>query len=191
MAALALVSNPAFLDRVDFSRFNRILDVGGGDGKNLVQFAARWPGLGGTLFDFPAVALAAQKRFTEHGLSDRFKVHGGNVLEDAFPEGHDCMLFNRFTHTFALATNLRLLKRAYAALEPGGMVCLRSAFMNDKKTGPLRAVMPSPYFLCTVNGEGRVYSWAEMSACLEEAGFSLITRVPLLLGDGALLGFKR
>ena len=54
-----------------------------------------------------------------------------------------------------------------------------------------RPVTPRQDFLCTVNGEGRVYSWAEMTACLEEAGFHQITRVPLILGEGALLGFKR
>jgi hypothetical protein len=70
------------------------------------------------------------------------------------------------------------------------MLCIYAPFMNDRQTGPLQSALSSPYFLCTVNGEGRPYSWRETSAWLEEAGFVSITRVSLSPSEGGLLAFK-
>ena len=190
MQARSRIANAEFLNRIDFSKFRRILDVGGGNGENILAVATRYASVQGTLFDFPPVAEMAARHFAAQGMGARLQARGGNIFEDDFPAGHDCVLFCHFTPIFSEATNRGLVKRAYAALEPGGMVCIFAPFMHDGETGPLQSAFSSPYFLCTVNGEGRHYSWRETSAWLGEAGFADITRVRLVADEGALLGFK-
>lgn len=190
MRVRSRMTNAEFLDRVDFSGFKRVLDVGGGDGENILAIAKRHPDLQGTLFDFPPVAEMAARQFAEQGLHERLKALGGNIFEEDFPQGHDCVLFCHFTPNFSQAANRGLMKRAHVALEPGGMVCIYATFLNDRETGPFQAAMISPYFLCTLNGQGRHYSWREASSWLKEAGFADITRVRLPLDEGVLLGFR-
>lgn len=190
LQARSRLTNPEFLDRVDFSKFRRILDVGGGDGEIMLAIAERHPSVQGTLFDLPSVAEMAARHFAERGMDDRLKASGGNLFEEDFPGGQDCVLFCHFLPIFSEKTNRSLMKRAYEALEPGGMVCVYGRFMNDRETGPLQSAMLSPYILCTVSGEGRHYSWQETSSWLQEAGFVEITRVGLVLDEGVLLGSK-
>lgn len=177
------------LERIDFSGFKRIVDIGGGNGETLLAVTQGHASLQGTLFDLPPVAEMATERFKELKRDDRLKAVGGNILEDDFPRGHDCLLFSRFLPIFSEETNRILMKRAREALEPGGMVCIAGSFVKEDETGPLLAAMLSPYFLCTVNGVGRHYSWLETSTWLEEAGFVDITRVKLDVANGALLGW--
>jgi trans-aconitate methyltransferase len=190
MQARSRVSNAQLLASIDFSRFKRILDVGGGNGENILALVKRYPSVQGTLFDFPPVAEMAAKHFAEEGMDARLTAREGNIFKDDFPAGHDCVLFCHFTPIFSEATNRSLIQRAHAALQPGGMVCVYAPFMDDSETGPLLSAFSSPYFLCTVNGQGRHYSWRETSAWLEEAGFNHVTRVRLTLDEGAVLGFK-
>ena len=183
-------TNALFLERIDFSRFRRILDVGGSSGENVAVIAQRHANVQATVFDFPTVAERARLRFQEQGLADRLSAVGGNIFEDAFPTGHDCVLFCHFTPIFSDATNRTLMKRAFEALTPGGIVCIYAPFMNDRHTGPLKSAMLSPYFLCVVNGQGRHYSWQESSAWLSDAGFIDVTRVRLQRDDGVILAAK-
>lgn len=163
MQARSRIANAEFLNRIDFSKFRRVLDIGGGNGENLLAIAKRYTSVQGTLFDFPSVAETAARQLAEQGMDARLRAQGGNIFEEDSPFGHDCVLFCHFTPIFSPATNRSLMKRAYAALEPGGMVCIYGPFMNDRESGPLQSAIASPYFLCAVNGQGRHYSWRETS----------------------------
>ena len=182
--------NREFLKRIDFSGFDNILDVGGGDGKIVVAIAQRCPRPKMTLLDFPSVAEKANRRFAERGLTDRLQAVGSDILHDDFPPGQDCVLFCHIMGNLSPENNQSMLRRAYAALKPGGMVCAYSAFTNDSETGPLSSAMLSAYFLCTVSGQGRQYTRRETAEWLQAAGFDEITRVKLQFNHGVILGRK-
>ena len=120
---------------------------------------------------------------------DRADIHVNFLIED-FPMDHDCILFCHLCSNFSEAMNKELMRKAYQALEPGGLVCIYSAFMKDDETGPFRSALLSSYFLCTVNGQSRHYSWAETSSWLQDTGFINITKAKLIRNEGVLLGFK-
>ncbi len=190
MQARSRATNSEFVELVQFSNFSRVLDVGGGNGENIILIAKRYPNVRGTLFEFPTVARKATKRFRDEGLSDRLKALGANILEKDFPRGHDCILFCHFTPIFSEDTNRDLMRRAYAALEPGGIVFIYTTFMENDESGSLLSALLSPYFLCTVNGKGRHYSWRETTGWLQDTGFVNITKAKLVRNDGVILGFK-
>jgi hypothetical protein len=50
------VETEPMLDAYDFSAFQEVVDIGGGNGSVLVGTLTRHPGMKGVLFDLPAVA---------------------------------------------------------------------------------------------------------------------------------------
>ncbi len=190
MQARSRHSNVEFVRLVRFAKFNRILDVGGGSGENLSTIALYYPSVTGTLLDFPSVAEIAAKRFLNEGLGDRLQAIGANILEDDFPRGHNAILFCHLTPIFSEQMNRDLMRKAYEAVESGGMVCIYTTFMNNDESGPPLSAVLSPYFLCTVNGEGRHYSWRETASWLHDTGFINLISVKLIRSDGVVLGFK-
>jgi demethylspheroidene O-methyltransferase len=65
------------LSAYDFGQHQRLLDVGGGEGRFLSAVARQAPALPLMLFDLPAVAARAQAQLAAAGLGDRTQVHGG------------------------------------------------------------------------------------------------------------------
>ena len=190
MNARTRTINDLFLDRIDFSPIRRVLDVGGGDGEILMAIALRYPHLQGTLLEIPTVAAKAAERFAKHRLEARLEAVAADMLHDEYPTGHDCVLFCHVNGNHSPDTNRNLLRRAFAALTPGGLVGLYSAFMHDDASGPLSSAMLSAYFYCTISGQGRQYSWQESEIWLNDAGFTDITRTTIVQNHGVILGRK-
>lgn len=190
MQARTQMSNADFVDAVDFSKFSRILDVGGAKGENVVKIAQRYPGVHATVFDLPSVTQMALARFRSEGLDHRLDAIGGNIFAEAFPTGYDCILFCHFTPIWSETTNREMLRKAFRAVNPGGCVCIYTPFMDDDETGPLLSAIASPYFLCTVSGQGRHYSWQETKQWLIDAGFVDIAQRRLRSSEGILIGLK-
>jgi cyclopropane fatty-acyl-phospholipid synthase-like methyltransferase len=188
MARRSRHSNGALVEHVRFSAYPRILDVGGGNGENLVTIGRRFPNVGGTLMDFPTVADRARLRFQAEGFVDRFTAEGRNFLAEEFPAGYSCVLMGHLTPIFSPETNRELFRKAYAALDPGGILCVYAPFVYDDETGPPDSALLSPYFLCTVNGQGRHYSVREVTTWMTEAGFLDLQRRQLTVADHVLIG---
>nr|RNJ65939.1 MAG: methyltransferase [Leptolyngbya sp. IPPAS B-1204] len=190
MQARTQMSNADFVNAVDFSKFSRILDVGGARGENVVKIAQRYPSIQATVFDLPSVTQTALSRFRTEGLDHRLDAVGGNIFAETFPLGYDCILFCHFTPIWSESTNREMLRKAFTAVNSGGCVCIYAPFMEDDETGPLLSAIASPYFLCTVSGQGRHYSWQETKQWLIDAGFVNIAERRLRSSEGILIGIK-
>ena len=75
----------------DFSKFRRIVDVGGGQGALLAAVLAKHPATTGILFDLPHVVAGAPRVLQTAGVADRCEAVGGDVFK-AVPEGADAYL---------------------------------------------------------------------------------------------------
>ena len=85
------------LDAYDFSSFEEIVDIGGGNGSVLVGTLTRHPRLKGVLFDLPTVAVRARTAIESAGLQGRCRVESGSFLE-AVPAGADIYLMRHVLH---------------------------------------------------------------------------------------------
>src|SRR6266498_4047788 len=100
----------------DFSRFRKVVDIGGGNGALVLAILQRWPHLEGVVFDLPAVAERARYHIEETASSARYAVQAGNALERV-PEGADCYVMSNFLVSLddaASATVLRNCRQAMA-----------------------------------------------------------------------------
>lgn len=172
------------LDAYSLAPHQCLLDVGGGEGGFLATAAHRHPALRLMLFDLPAVAARAHRRFEALGLGARAATFGGDFLRDALPAGADVISLLRVVHDHDDAGVAALLRAAFAALPPGGTLLLAEPMAATAGAEAMGDAYFGWYLLAM--GRGRARSAAELERLLRAAGFGRIrrcsTRLPLQTG---------
>jgi hypothetical protein len=183
----ALTAGPAhaLANSYDFGRHRRLLDVGGGTGSFLVAILTAHPGLEGTLFEMPEVAVIAERSLKASAVAGRVSVVAGNALEDDLPGGHDVVMLANIVHYFLPRQAVEFVARIRAAVEPPARLLLVDWWTDPGHTQPLPAALMAGEFLANVGGD--VYSEEEMSAWLAEAGWRPLQRLPLLGPQSAII----
>ncbi len=184
MAATQPMIAAEILGAYNFGLHTNILDVGGGDGRFLVEVAARAPRAQLRLFDLPAVADLARTRFAAAGLSGRAQAIAGDFGTAALPAGADLITLVRVLHDHDDENALALLRAVHAALPAGGALLVAEPLA----AAPGAASVGAAYFgfYLAAMGSGRARTAAELETMLRAAGFSGIrqrtTRQPMLAG---------
>lgn len=168
MHSLSIMTARALGQAVEFSRYRRLLDIGGGSGAFDIEPCKLYAGLRAMVFDLPAVAAIAAEKVAHARLADRIETVGGSFFGE-FPQGHDLQLFSMIMHDWDEAKNKALLRRSYDALAHGGAVVISELLVNDDKTGPAPAALMSLNML--IETEGQNYTPAGYAGWLAEAGF--------------------
>jgi demethylspheroidene O-methyltransferase len=136
-SALMAASQPLIADQVidayRFARHHRVLDVGGGAGAFLGALRAREPGLGLALFDLPAVAALAAKRFAKEQAVTTF---AGDFLCDPLPPDFDLITLVRIVHDHDDAPALTLLRAVHAALPARGRLLIAEPMAGTRGSEP-------------------------------------------------------
>jgi demethylspheroidene O-methyltransferase len=183
MAASQAMVAEEVLGACRLDRYHRLLDVGGGEGVFLSHAARQAPDLGLMLFDLPAVAARARARFDAAGLSARASVHGGSFLADPLPTGADIVSLVRVLHDHDDEAALTILRRAHAALPPGGTLLVAEPMSGTP--GALPAGDAYFGFYLAAMGSGRPRTPVELADFITRAGFHrprlLPTATPLIV----------
>lgn len=177
-------------DNVDFSEVNYLVDIGGGNGSNIITLANKYPKLRASVFDSPTVCKIAENNIQKNKLSDRLSAVVGDCFTTKYPDNADCLLFCHFFTIWSKNKDLELLKKAYNEIKPGGRVMIFNMMQNDSQDGPLSAAMGSPYFLTLATGTGMLYTWQEYIDLFEQAGFKNIQVQKLPMDHGVIWGIK-
>ena len=183
MAATQPMIAAEVLDAYPVHRHRCLMDVGGGEGAFLEAVAARAPALGLRLFDLPAVAERAQKRWAAAGLADRLETFGGDFLRDSLPGGADLISVVRIIHDHDDDAALQILKNVRNALPDGGTLLLAEPMAGTSGAEAMADAYFGFYLLAM--GRGRARRVEELDALLRKAGFAAIkplsTATPLLV----------
>ena len=91
------VQAPQIAERFGWSRFPRIVDVGGGDGLVLAEILRAHPAVRGSVLDLAPSAAAAAERFAADGLADRAGAVPGSFF-DPLPPGADAYVLSDILH---------------------------------------------------------------------------------------------
>lgn len=175
------------LDAYPLAGHRLLMDVGGGDGSFLLAAARRWPSLSVLLFDLPAVAERAHRRFAAEGLARRATAVGGSFFTDALPTGADIASLVRVVHDHDDAGAMAILRAVRRALAPGGRLLLAEPMAGTPGAEPMGDAYFGFYLLAM--GQGRPRSATELAAMLQQAGFARVRplRTDLPLQTGLLL----
>lgn len=160
------------LRRIDLTKTNRLLDVGGGSGAFLKAVGVAYPKLKLSLFDLPAVLDDARQRLFESGLSGRVSLHSGSFQDDTLPKGADAISLIRVLYDHSDSTIRHLLSAVYAALPPDGQLIISEPMSGGDKPERSTDVYFAIYTLAMQTGRTR--SPEEIGRLLASAGFSNI-----------------
>jgi SAM-dependent methyltransferase len=173
---------------IDLKKYKRILDIGGASGIYSVVLLMNNLNLSAAVFEKPPVDKLAQYTINKFKLNDRIDVIPGNMFEDDFPGGYDVHFISHVLHDWDLNEVKCILNNSFDNLEPGGIIIIHDAHINDTKTGPVSVAEYS--VLLMFLSEGKCYSTAEMKCILEEIGFKDIQYKPTILNRSIITGIK-
>jgi ubiquinone/menaquinone biosynthesis C-methylase UbiE len=164
---------PAIVAAYDFSPFDHVVDIGGGNGSLLSAVLAAYPKLRGTLFDM-AEAVAAAKR-GEGGPLPGVSFVSGDVFTTPAPAGGDVYLIRHLLHDYEDRDCLRILANVRRAMQPQGRVLvLEAPLPADDSPGPGRWLDLQVMLLCG----GRERTVEEYVGLFENAGLRLARTIP-------------
>lgn len=149
----------------------RLLDLAGGPGTFAVLLAQANPGLSCVTVDLPAVSAVAAELVREAGLSERVVCRPGDYHTDTYEaEAFDVVTVFGALHQESPGQIVAILKRAYAALRPGGRIFVLDMMTDGTHTRPaFSALFAVNMALTTENGW--VFSDDELNGWLGAAGF--------------------
>ncbi|GAA1129114.1 methyltransferase [Kribbella jejuensis] len=165
MTSMADAVSAAVVAAYDFSRYQTVVDVGGGHGRLLNGILDRYPTVKGVLFDQPDVVAGAD--------AERFEVVGGNFFESV-PRG-DALVLKSVIHDWADAESIDILRTCRKALASDGRVLLVEQLL-DRSPDPVRTAFSDLNMLIMTGGRERTTD--EYHTLLAAAGLELVDTTP-------------
>lgn len=157
------------LKHYDFSRYRRMLDIGGNSGEFVLRICRKHPGIQATVFDLPVVCDVGQAHVRSRPESDRITFTKGNALTDPLPEGFELVTFKSMLHDWQERETCQLIAKARQALVPGGnLLIFERGPISVGKTPPPYSMIPFLLFFRSFR-HPKIYQHH-----LEAAGFHTI-----------------
>jgi SAM-dependent methyltransferase len=154
----------------------QVLDLGAGHGLYGLAIATQNSAAHIFALDAPRVLEIAIDNARQAGVDGRFHPIPGNAFETEFGGPYDIILAANLAHHFDEAANVRLFRKARAALKPAGRMVLIEWVPNADRVSP----SPDAAFALTVlatSARGAIYSLKEYSQMLRAAGFRRVRRL--------------
>ncbi len=161
--------------RQDFSRFRRLVDVGGGSGGLAIGLAQAWPHLSATIVDLPATIPVAQRHVDEAGVSDRVRVLAADIVSEPLSGSYDVALLRGLLPVLARDQARRAVANVSQAIEPGGAIYVVGWILDDTRVAPLELAAYNLVFLSAFD-HAQMYTEGEIRGWLVDAGFRDVTR---------------
>lgn len=165
----ATLYNEAIVNAYDFSRFEKIVDVGGGQGLLISAILKVNPKTRAMLFDTPNITPAAKRRFEQEGVADRCETITGDFLE-AVPEGGDAYVLKHIIHDWDDARAIEILKNCRRSMsEDARLLLIEEIIASDSQFAPAKILDLQQLLM----PGGRERTKEEYRQLLEAAGFEL------------------
>ena len=155
-----------------------VLDIAAGHGLYGIEVAKQNPHAQITGLDWAAVLQVALRNAEKAGVKDRYTMLPGSAFDVEFGGPYDVVLLTNFLHHFDKPTCVGLLKKVRGALKPGGRAATLEFVPNEDRVSP---PMPAGFALTmlTTTASGDAYTFSELNAMYDEAGFSGIKAHPI------------
>jgi hypothetical protein len=180
MSSLADAVQQAISTLYDFSRFDLVVDVGGGHGRLVAHLLKRFNRLRGIVFDQPHVVGGATEFLAAQHLADRCQAIGGDFLKSV-PPGGDAYLMTAILHDWNDEACVCILQNCRQVMNPTGRILIADFILKPVNQPDLGRLIDLEMLIMT--GSGRERSTTEFSELLEQSGLSLVQIIPLPFGN--------
>jgi hypothetical protein len=173
-AAVSRTAAPAIIAAYDFSKFGRIVDVGGANGALLTAILTASPRSSGTVFDLPPVVQEAASVIRKAGLDGRCDIVGGSYW-DGVPAGGDAYIIKSVLMDTTDEEAATLLRNVRSAMGPRGTLLVIERLIGAPNEGSVDAFFDITMLVATRGGVRRQDEWAAVFAA---GGFRLDSVTP-------------
>lgn len=163
--------------KFDFSKYKKLLDLGGGSGAYSIILTKNYSNLKSTVFDLPNVCEVAEE-YIKKTNSKKVNTFAGDFFKEEFPKGADIVLLSQIIHSFDSDKNKYLLKKIHNYLPQGGLLIINDFLLNEDKTSPLYPTLFALNMLVNSAG-GNAYSEEEIKSWIKETGFEYLKTIHL------------
>ena len=171
------------VERYDFSRYNTLLDVGGGSGGLAIAVTEACPHIQATVVDLPKITPVTQIYIDEACAGNRVKVVSADVVRAPIPGSYDAAVMSAFIQVLSPHDARSAIQNVSKVMNPGGDIYIRGyGIIDDSRTSPKKLVGFNLVYI-NVYDKGQAYTEQEHKDWLEEAGFVDFTRT--ILDDGS------
>jgi hypothetical protein len=163
----------AVVPAYDFSKFRRVVDIGGGYGEMLIAILRACPATFGVLFDRPAALAGAMRHLQKAGVADRCDTVSGDFFESV-PAGADGYLLKSVLHDWDDELASLILKRCHEAMRKDAKLLIVECLMPERMEASIlnRDAARSDLNMLVMLG-GRERTANEYRSLLQSAGFSV------------------
>jgi hypothetical protein len=160
----------------DFSRFDTIVDVGGGNGTLISAILDAYPRLLGIVFDRPGVAAEGRHGVMRMGLADRCQTVAGDFFDNSIPPGRDIYLLSYVIHDWDDERATTILRNCRTAMRQDSRLLLIEEIM-PKRAADAPATVGTDLSMLMLTG-GRERTEAEYRSLLLTTGLQLTSVIP-------------
>lgn len=107
----------------DFSKFKKVMDVGGGYGELLTAILRNYPSVNGALFDLPHVIKDAKNHIHKNSLDSKLEWIEGDFFEE-IPSGADAYVMKSVIHDWNDEKSRQILNNCRKAMGESGCLLL-------------------------------------------------------------------
>ncbi|RWS12258.1 hydroxyneurosporene methyltransferase-like protein [Dinothrombium tinctorium] len=129
----AFTSAKEIVAAYDFSQFEHIVDVGGGEAELLIAILKKATHARGTLFETPKIVKKAVAAIAENDLSDRCKTISGSFF-DGIPIEGDCYILKHILHDWDDEKCLQILRNIKASSKANSKLVIIDGVSDDDFT---------------------------------------------------------
>jgi SAM-dependent methyltransferase len=188
MQGISLGGFHALAEKVDFSSYETVCDVGGATGQLCMILAQHHPHLRCTSYDLPVVAPIAEKTIAAAGLADRVSVASGDFFADPLPHA-DVITMSLILHDWNLDGKMHLIRSVYDSLPDGGAFVVVENLIDDARRENAFGLLMSLNMLIEF-GDAFDFTGADFAGWCREVGFREVEIVPLAGPASAGVAYK-
>jgi hypothetical protein len=188
---MGLIQMPNFIqisNKLDFSKYKTVVDVGGCLGNFLVTVKQKFSHLECTNFDLPFVEQHFKKFIKSQGLEDQIKFQAGDFFKDDLPKS-DVIVMGNILHDWSDEKKKILVKKAYESLNQNGIFIIVEKPVNETRDSLEDGLVISYVMLMEVV-EGFNMTKSEISNYAKEVGFDKTEYLDDLCGAEGAICYK-
>lgn len=164
---------PNILAAYDFSRYTRIVDVGGGEGALLRSILERYPHMTGIVCDLPSVVAAAHE-LRSSPVADRCEFVGMDMFQSV-PAGGDVYILKSILHDWNDEQVLKLLQNCREAIAEHGKLLHIGTVLKPSNQADFGKWLDLTMLVLL---PGRERTASELQTLYATAGFQLTRVIP-------------
>ena len=174
MSGMTAAVNNTLRSSYDFSKFNTVVDVGGGHGALIAEILQGNPNTKGVLFDAPEVISGSRERLAAAGLSDRCEAIEGDFFKSV-PAGGDAYVMKWILHDWNDELAIQILKNCREHLAPAGRLIIVDCVVPETNEPHFSKFIDLNMLVMTGGKERTAREFEEL---LSASGFKLLQVIP-------------